>query len=161
MSGVSRTIYVNIDSPDLGFSYFDFLGEGQLKKNTLYITHVYIIHYMINIWHLINAVGFEVAAASAAVKLSRKIAKPQPWPPSTFKAIQWNMYTCIHICLTYTCIQLFKLIECTFINHAEPKWDWKCRSKINSHKRLQILGPDPQFNPGTISKHFTIRILHI
>ena len=27
--GVSRTIYVNVDSPDLGFPYFNFLGEAQ------------------------------------------------------------------------------------------------------------------------------------
>ena len=29
---VSRTIYVNVDSPNLGFSYFNFLGEAQSKK---------------------------------------------------------------------------------------------------------------------------------
>ena len=29
--GVSRTIYVNIDSPNLGFPYFNFLGEAQFK----------------------------------------------------------------------------------------------------------------------------------
>ena len=27
--GVSRTIYVNVDSPKLGFPYFKFLGEAQ------------------------------------------------------------------------------------------------------------------------------------
>ena len=32
-----RTIYVNVDSPNLGFTYFNFLGGYQLKKNTLYI----------------------------------------------------------------------------------------------------------------------------
>ena len=31
--GVSRTIYVNVDSPNLGFPYFNFLGGGQLKKS--------------------------------------------------------------------------------------------------------------------------------
>ena len=31
--GVSRTIYVNVDSPYL---YFNFLGEAQCKKNTMY-----------------------------------------------------------------------------------------------------------------------------
>ena len=30
--GVSRTIYVNVDSPNLGFPYFSFLGEAQCKK---------------------------------------------------------------------------------------------------------------------------------
>ena len=30
--GVSRTIYVNVDSPNLGFPYFNFLGETQCKK---------------------------------------------------------------------------------------------------------------------------------
>ena len=34
--GVSRTIYVNVDSPNLGSPYFNFLGEAQCKKNTLY-----------------------------------------------------------------------------------------------------------------------------
>ena len=34
---VSRTIYVNVDSPNLGFRYFNFLGGSQLKKNTLYL----------------------------------------------------------------------------------------------------------------------------
>ena len=33
---VSRTIYVNVDSPNLGFPYFNFLGEAQWEKNTLY-----------------------------------------------------------------------------------------------------------------------------
>ena len=31
--GVSRTIYVNVDSPNLGFAYFNFLGEA------LYVHH--------------------------------------------------------------------------------------------------------------------------
>ena len=30
--GVSGTIYVNVDSPNLGFPYFNFLGEAQCKK---------------------------------------------------------------------------------------------------------------------------------
>ena len=30
--GVSWTIYVNVDSPNLGFPYFNFLGEAQWKK---------------------------------------------------------------------------------------------------------------------------------
>ena len=29
--GVSRTIYVNVDSPNLGSPYFDILGEAQCK----------------------------------------------------------------------------------------------------------------------------------
>ena len=37
MLGVSRPIYVAVDSPNLGFPYFNFLGGYQLKKNTLYI----------------------------------------------------------------------------------------------------------------------------
>ena len=31
--GVSRTTYVNVDSPNLGFPYFNFLGEAQCKKH--------------------------------------------------------------------------------------------------------------------------------
>ena len=30
--GVSRPIYVNVDSPNLGFPYFNFLGGYQLNK---------------------------------------------------------------------------------------------------------------------------------
>ena len=30
--GVSRPIYVNVDTPNLGFPYFNFLGGYQLKK---------------------------------------------------------------------------------------------------------------------------------
>ena len=30
--GVSWTIYVSVDSPNLGFPYFNFLGGRQLKK---------------------------------------------------------------------------------------------------------------------------------
>ena len=30
--GVSRTIYVAVDSPNLGFPYFHFLGGYQLKE---------------------------------------------------------------------------------------------------------------------------------
>ena len=29
-------IYVNVDSPNLGFSYFNFLGKYQLKKHPVY-----------------------------------------------------------------------------------------------------------------------------
>ena len=32
MLGVSRPIYVAVDSPNLGFPYFNFLGGYQLKK---------------------------------------------------------------------------------------------------------------------------------
>ena len=35
--GVSRLIYVNVDSPNLGFPYFNFLGGYQLKKHPVYI----------------------------------------------------------------------------------------------------------------------------
>ena len=31
--GVSGTIYVNVDSPNLGFPYFNFLGVAQWRKN--------------------------------------------------------------------------------------------------------------------------------
>ena len=34
--GVFRPIYVDVDSPNLGFPYFNFLEGYQLKKNTLY-----------------------------------------------------------------------------------------------------------------------------
>ena len=30
--GVSKTIYVNVDTPNLGFTYFYFLGGYQLKN---------------------------------------------------------------------------------------------------------------------------------
>ena len=36
--GVSRPIYVNVDSPNLGFPYFNFLGGTSEEKNTLYNT---------------------------------------------------------------------------------------------------------------------------
>ena len=36
MLGVSWLIYVNVDSPNLGFPYFNFLGGYQWEKNTLY-----------------------------------------------------------------------------------------------------------------------------
>ena len=39
--GVSRTIYVNVDSPNLGFS--NFLG-GTSEKNTLYIIAATVQH---------------------------------------------------------------------------------------------------------------------
>ena len=34
--GVSRPIYVNVDSPNLGFPYYNFLGGTSEEKNTLY-----------------------------------------------------------------------------------------------------------------------------
>ena len=37
MLGVSRPIYVNVDSPNLGFPYFNFLRGAPVRKNTLYI----------------------------------------------------------------------------------------------------------------------------
>ena len=35
-SGVSGPIYVNVDSPNLGFPYFNFFMGVPVKKNTLY-----------------------------------------------------------------------------------------------------------------------------
>ena len=35
MLGVSRPIYVNVDTPNLGFPYFNFLGY-QLKKHPVF-----------------------------------------------------------------------------------------------------------------------------
>ena len=35
--GVSRTINVNVDSPNLGFPYFNLLGEAQCKKHPVHI----------------------------------------------------------------------------------------------------------------------------
>ena len=35
--GASRPIYVNVDSPNLGFTYFYFFRGVPVKKNTLYI----------------------------------------------------------------------------------------------------------------------------
>ena len=35
--GISRTIYVNVDSPNLGFTYFNFLGGYQLKKHPVFV----------------------------------------------------------------------------------------------------------------------------
>ena len=37
--GVSRTIYVNVDSPNLGSPCFNILGEAQCKKNTMYLPY--------------------------------------------------------------------------------------------------------------------------
>ena len=34
--GVARLIYVNVDSPNLGFPFFNILGGCQWRKNTLY-----------------------------------------------------------------------------------------------------------------------------
>ena len=34
--GVSRPIYVNVDTPNPGFPYFNFLGEDQWKKHPVY-----------------------------------------------------------------------------------------------------------------------------
>ena len=33
MLGVSRTIYVNVETPNIGFTYFNFLGGYQLKTS--------------------------------------------------------------------------------------------------------------------------------
>ena len=35
--GVSRTIYVNVDSPNLGFPYFNFSGEALCKKHPVQV----------------------------------------------------------------------------------------------------------------------------
>ena len=41
MLGVSRPIYVNVDSPNLGFPYFNILGGYQWKKHpVLLMCHV-------------------------------------------------------------------------------------------------------------------------
>ena len=49
MLGVSRTIYVNVDSPNLGFLYFNFLGGYQLKKTPcmLYFAKGLLLPYII------------------------------------------------------------------------------------------------------------------
>ena len=57
MLGVSRTIYVNVDSPNLSFPYFNFLGGYQWKKNTLYVPTPYIAAEIVK--------GFELSALTA------------------------------------------------------------------------------------------------
>ena len=43
MLGVSRPIYVNVDSPNQGFPYFNFLGEAQCKKTPcMCFTYIYV-----------------------------------------------------------------------------------------------------------------------
>ena len=42
--GVSRPIYVNVDSPNLGFTYFNFLGGFQLKKTPCNICSMHNMH---------------------------------------------------------------------------------------------------------------------
>ena len=47
MVKLARTIYVNVNTPNLGFTYFNFLGGGQLKKrHELGKGHIH--------WHLLN-----------------------------------------------------------------------------------------------------------
>ena len=41
--GVSRPIYVNVDSLNLDFPYFYFLGGYKLRKNTMYIDNFKIL----------------------------------------------------------------------------------------------------------------------
>ena len=41
MLGVSRPIYVNVDSPSLGFPYFNFLDGYQLKKHPVIQNHTH------------------------------------------------------------------------------------------------------------------------
>ena len=44
MLGVSRPIYVNVDSPNLGFPYFNFLGGVPVKKHPVsYHNMIYIM----------------------------------------------------------------------------------------------------------------------
>ena len=42
--GVSRPIYVYVDSPNLGFQYFNFLGGYQLKKHPVVQLIVNFVH---------------------------------------------------------------------------------------------------------------------
>ena len=44
--GVSRTIYVNVDSPNLVFPYFNFLGEAQCIKTPCIFRHLYLFKRM-------------------------------------------------------------------------------------------------------------------
>ena len=57
MLGVSRTIYVNVDSPNLGFPYYYFLGATS-EKTTLYHS---IYHFrwprIASIWVLQNLIS--------------------------------------------------------------------------------------------------------
>ena len=41
---IHRPIYVNVDSPNLGFPYFNFLGGYQLKKHPVYIPDIVYIY---------------------------------------------------------------------------------------------------------------------
>ena len=44
----SRTIYVNVDSPNLGFPYFNFLGEARVKqaRKALQIWNYESLHWL-------------------------------------------------------------------------------------------------------------------
>ena len=42
---LSKTIYVNVDSPNIGFPYFKFLGEAQRKNHPVYPANIKRILY--------------------------------------------------------------------------------------------------------------------
>ena len=44
MLGVSRPIYINVDSPNLGFPYFNFLGGKQWKKHPVCVNVTKTLH---------------------------------------------------------------------------------------------------------------------
>ena len=48
--GVSRPIYVAVDSPNLGFPYFNFLGGYQLKKHPLNILACDDVKYFVDLF---------------------------------------------------------------------------------------------------------------
>ena len=47
MLGVSRTIYVNVDSPNLGFPYFNFLA-------TLVALHFTLVSKSVSEWVIVS-----------------------------------------------------------------------------------------------------------
>ena len=79
MLGVSRPIYVNVDSPNLDFPYFNFLGGYQWKKSPVY---VFGFNLQLREQH-IQKLKYFVAA-----DLYRPFAEPESWPHS----LHWSWH---------------------------------------------------------------------
>ena len=108
----SRTIYVNVDSPNLGFPYFNFLGEAQYKKTPciLSIALVNEIHQWM--WVMVHIIGHcHPHINNNATGKERESKWPKVWRPwAHFKSFAITKWVCKTRCQHWSEAKLSKNI---------------------------------------------------
>ena len=108
---VSRTIYVNVDTPNLGFTHFNFLGGYQLKKHPVSPARLYSKHCTLPALHTLRR-GFLPFPTQTILRSSPQLSSSHLTPGSLVPQ-QFAVTTCPALThLNARCLQLLVIWVC-------------------------------------------------